>query len=60
MKRWLNLSIVLAIMFAAGLLMALDYDSTTDKWMALIAAAILFAVGIRLGFVFHRRNMLPE
>lgn len=60
MRRWINLSIVVAIMFVAGLLLALDYNSTADKLLALLSAIILCVVGVRLYVVFNRKHLLPE
>ena len=51
MKRWLNLSIVMAFLFGGGLMVALGM--LTD-------AVVLFAIGISLAFFWNKRNLLPE
>jgi len=59
-KRYMALCLVLVCIGAGGLLLMLDYDTTTMKWLAIIGAAISFAAGICLGKVFDRHNLLPE
>jgi len=54
------LCLVFVCIGAGGLLLMLDYDTTTMKWLAIIGAAISFAAGIYLGKVFDRHNLLPE
>ena len=51
MKRWLNLAIVLALLFGGGLAIALDKA---------LASALLFIVGMALGYYWNARNLLPE
>ena len=59
-KRYMALAIVFLLIVAGVLLLMLDYDTTTMKWLTIIGAAISFAAGICLGKVFDRHNLLPE
>lgn len=57
--KWLNLSIVLTLVAAGGLMLALD-TSVIPMWMSLGGAFVGFASGIGLGYLFDRKNMLPQ
>ena len=37
-----------------------DYDTTDAKWVAITAAVVFFCVGLYLGHLFNRKNLLPE
>ena len=51
MKRWFNLCIVFALIFGGGL--ALSLGMFTES-------VLLFGLGASLGFVWNKRNLLPE
>lgn len=51
MKRWINLIIVFALLFGGGLALALDM---------VLESAVLFIIGLTLGFWWNSRNLLPE
>lgn len=60
MKKFFNLCGVLAILFAGGLLLTLDYSSDEGKLIALLAAAACFALGLWLGHKLDKSKALPE
>lgn len=59
-KRYAPLVIVLACIGIGSLLLMFDYVTTTAKCLAIAGAAVSFAAGIVLGYVFNRHNLLPE
>jgi len=59
-KRYAALCLVLLLIGAGGLLLMFDYDSTTAKWAALIGALSCMMLGLYLGHVLNRKNLLPE
>jgi len=59
-KKYMALFIVLACIGTGGLLLMFDYGTTTAKCLAIAGAAVSFAAGIVLGYVFNRHNLLPE
>lgn len=54
------LCLVLVCIGTGGLLLMFDYGTTTAKCLAIAGAAVSFAAGIVLGYVFNRHNLLPE
>ena len=44
----------------ASLLLMFDYDTATTKWAALTSSVVFFGAGIGLGYLFNRKNLLPE
>lgn len=59
-KRYSALCLVLLLIGAGGLLLMFDYDSTAMKWAALIGALSCMMLGLYLGHVLNRKNLLPE
>ena len=59
-KRYMALCLVLVCIGAGGLLLMFDYGTTTAKCLAIAGAAVSFAAGLGLGYVFNRHNLLPE
>lgn len=51
MRRWLNLTIVFALIFGGGLALALKM---------VFESVVLFCAGLALGFFWNSRNLLPE
>lgn len=58
--KTVRLFIVLALIFCGGILMALDYDATVTKWLALGTSALCFSLGVWLGWRLDKKNLLPE
>lgn len=59
-KRYGALAIVLVCIGAGSLLLMFDYDTDTTKWAAIISAIMFFGSGLGLGYLFNRKNVLPE
>ena len=59
-KRYGALAIVLACIGIGALLLMFDYDTATTKWAALISSLMFFGAGIGIGYLFNRKNLLPE
>jgi len=59
-KQYGALMLVFVCIGAGGLLLMFDYDSTTTKWAALIGALSCMMLGLYLGHVLNRKNLLPE
>ena len=58
--KYLAMVLVLALIGAGGLLLMFDYESTATKWAALIGALSCMMLGLYLGHVLNRKNLLPE
>lgn len=59
-KRYIALCVVLACCAAGALMLMFDYDTKTAKWVAITAAVVFFGLGLYLGHLFDRKNLLPE
>ena len=59
-KKYMALFIVLACIGVASMLLMFDYDTATTKWAALTGSVVFFGAGIGLGYLFNRKNLLPE
>ena len=59
-KKYMALCLVLVCICTGGLLLMFDYGTKTAKCLAIAGAAVSFAAGIVLGYVFNRHNLLPE
>ena len=59
-KKYMALCLVLVCIGTGGLLLMFDYGTTAAKCLAIAGAAVSFAAGIVLGYVFNRHNLLPE
>ena len=59
-KQFAALAVVLTCIGVASLLLMFDYDTATTKWVALTSSVVFFGAGIGLGYLFNRKNLLPE
>ena len=59
-KQYVYLFIVLALIGAGLMLLIVDSENVEASWKAIGAALVCFAAGLYLGFMFDRKNLLPE
>ncbi len=60
LKRYLGFILVLAIITIGGCVLGYDYKTDEQAMCSVAGAFACFALGIVLGWLLNRKNLLPE